>query len=65
MFLSVFESGAIQPGEFLEEIAVHALPTASSCPGTYTAWIARYHMDEETGEEIMGDARTQIILNVP
>ncbi len=66
VFLSVFESGTIQPGEFLEEIAVHALPDGEQLPqGTYTAWIARYHMDEETGEEIMGDARTQIILNVP
>lgn len=66
VFMPLFVSEEVAPGEFLEEIALSPLPDGERLPsGSYTAWLVRYEKDPDTGEEVMLDATTQAILEIP
>ena len=64
-FISLFESESIGPGGYLEGATLHALPDGESLPrGEYTAWLVRFAVDAQSGEQLMLEVNTQLQLNV-
>lgn len=65
VFISVFESGPVAPGEFLKSAELAPLPDGQPLPsGTYSAWLVKYLVDG-TGNQDMQPVNIAITLVIP
>lgn len=64
-FISLYESGLVGPGGYLEGLMLNALPDGAYLPkGEYTGWLVRYAVDAQSGERSMLQVNTQLQLVV-